>query len=390
VRQFSPSKKQTADFTSQFFFADDALDRIYAIAPYNARGQRTMRNGDDGIFSETLKDGSTAGSHQMLAPKPAADVAKLSTGDGVKIAPCALAPSAATGKSRLYRTCLQQNASKAICRDCAYNRRMLSVIIPAFNEERTLAQVLDRVLALPLKPQVIVVSDGSTDGTNDIIRDYQNHGGITGIICPVNGGKGAAIMAGLKLATEPFTIIQDADLEYSPEQFDLLLDPVRANKAQIVYGSRNLRHPEVRENHFHYIRFWLGGKVVTLVANLLFGAHLTDEPTCYKLFPTHTLREMNLQCRGFDFCPEVTAKAWRMGYRIHEVPIKYDPRDMSEGKKIRAWHGIQAIWVLLKYRLMPEGSLFKTRLGRASKVATSTEKVRLPAPAPVRSPVAVA
>ena len=99
---------------------------------------------------------------------------------------------------------------------------MLSVIIPAFNEERTLAQVLDRVLALPLKPQVIVVSDGSTDGTNDIIREYQARGGIIGVICPVNGGKGAAIMAGLVHATEPYTIIQDADLEYSPEQFDLL------------------------------------------------------------------------------------------------------------------------------------------------------------------------
>jgi dolichol-phosphate mannosyltransferase len=267
---------------------------------------------------------------------------------------------------------------------------MLSVIIPAFNEERTLAQVLDRVLALPLKPQVIVVSDGSTDGTNDIIRQYQSRQQIIGVICPVNGGKGAAIMAGLALATEPFTIIQDADLEYSPEQFELLLDPVRAGAAQVVYGSRNLRHPEVRENHFHYIRFWLGGKVVTLAANLLFGAHLTDEPTCYKLFPTHLLRAMNLQCRGFDFCPEVTAKAWRMGYRIHEVPIKYDPRDMSEGKKIRAWHGIEAIWVLLKYRLMSEASLFKTRLRRTTAPATAREKVRLPATPRAHGPIAIA
>ena len=266
---------------------------------------------------------------------------------------------------------------------------MLSVIIPAFNEERTLAQVLDRVLALPLKPQVIVVSDGSTDGTNDIIRGYQSRGGIIGVICPVNGGKGAAIMAGLVHATEPFTIIQDADLEYSPEQFDLLLEPVRTGRAQIVYGSRNLRHPHVRENHFHYIRFWLGGKVVTLVANLLFGAHLTDEPTCYKLFPTHLLKAMNLQCRGFDFCPEVTAKAWRMGHRIFEVPIAYDPRDLSEGKKIRAWHGIEAIWVLLKYRLMSEGLLFKTRLQRAPKLKTTAEAVRRPA-APHPRPVAIA
>jgi dolichol-phosphate mannosyltransferase len=267
---------------------------------------------------------------------------------------------------------------------------MLSVIIPAFNEERTLAQVLDRVLALPLRPQVIVVSDGSTDGTNDIIRDYQARRGITGVICPLNGGKGAAIMAGLAHASEPFTIIQDADLEYSPEQFDLLLEPVKAGRAQVVYGSRNLRHPHVRENHFHYIRFWLGGKIVTLAANLLFGAHLTDEPTCYKLFPTELLRAMNLQCRGFDFCPEVTAKAWRMGYRIHEVPIKYDPRDMSEGKKIRAWHGIQAIWVLLKYRLMSEAGLFKTRLGKSAKPSLAATTIRVPIAFRSRGPMALA
>ncbi|HVT88009.1 MAG TPA: glycosyltransferase family 2 protein [Tepidisphaeraceae bacterium] len=230
---------------------------------------------------------------------------------------------------------------------------MLSVIIPAFNEEKTLAQVLDRVLALPLKPQVIAVSDGSTDGTNDIIRKYQQERGIVGVICPVNGGKGAAIIAGLQHATEPYTIIQDADLEYSPEQFDVLLEPIRKNGATVVYGSRNLHHPAMRRNYFHYFRFWLGGKVVSLVANYLFAIHLSDEATCYKLFPTDLLKQMKLSCRGFDFCPEVTAKSIRLGHRIHEVPIEYNPRTMDEGKKIRAWHGIQAILVLLKFRLLP-------------------------------------
>lgn len=230
---------------------------------------------------------------------------------------------------------------------------MLSVIIPAFNEEKTLAQVLDRVLALPIRPQVIAVSDGSTDGTNQIIEDYQRRGLITGVICPVNGGKGAAIQAGLVHATQPYTVIQDADLEYSPEQFEILLKPVREGKASVVYGSRNLRHPAMRKNNFHYMRFWLGGKVVSLAANYLFAVHLTDEATCYKLFPTDLLKKMNLRCRGFDFCPEVTAKAIRMGYRILEVPIEYNPRTLSEGKKIRAWHGIEAILVLMKYRVMP-------------------------------------
>ena len=262
---------------------------------------------------------------------------------------------------------------------------MLSVIIPAFNEERTLAQVLDRVLALPLKPQIIVVSDGSTDGTNAIIRHYETEHGIVGVICPNNGGKGAAIQAGLQHATEPFTIIQDADLEYSPEQFDLLLAPVLANQAKVVFGSRNLQHPHVRKNHFHYVRFWLGGKVVTLVANLLFGAHLTDEPTCYKLFPTSLLKQMNLRCRGFDFCPEVTAKAWRLGYRIHEVPIHYEPRDMSEGKKIRARHGIEAMWVLLKFRLMPPAWLTRPA---TPTVATASSSSAAPATLPLSPPTA--
>jgi glycosyltransferase involved in cell wall biosynthesis len=239
---------------------------------------------------------------------------------------------------------------------------MLSVIIPAFNEERTLAAVIERVLALPLRPEVIVVSDGSTDGTNEIIRRYDGEGRIIGVICETNRGKGAAIQAGLAHVTQPYVIIQDADLEYSPEQYDVLLEPIRGGHATVVYGSRNLRHPHVKKNNFHYIRFWLGGKVVTLFGNLLFGTHLTDEATCYKLFPTSLLRQMNLCCRGFDFCPEVTAKAIRLGHRIHEVAIKYEPRSLEEGKKIRAWHGIEAMWVLLKFRLLPRAELFRKRV----------------------------
>jgi len=258
---------------------------------------------------------------------------------------------------------------------------MLSVIIPAFNEVKTLAQVIDRVVALPLKPEVIVVSDGSTDGTNDIIRDYDRRGLITGVVCDVNRGKGAAIQEGLKHATKPYTVIQDADLEYSPEQFELLLEPVRDGRAQVVYGSRNLRHPEVQKNEFTYIRFWLGGKVVTLFGNLLFGTHLTDEATCYKLFPTQLLRDMNLTCRGFDFCPEVTAKSIRLGHRIYEVPIVYNPRSLDEGKKIRAWHGIEALLVLLKFRLMPETWMFATKPGKREPGALATSTSTQSAPA---------
>jgi hypothetical protein len=142
-----------------------------------------------------------------------------------------------------------------------------------------------------------------------------------------------------------------------------------------------MRHPAARRNNFHYLRFWLGGKVVTLVANLLYGMHLTDEATCYKLFPTPLLKRMNLQCRGFDFCPEVTGKAVRLGYRIHEVPIRYNPRSLAEGKKIRAWHGIEAILVLLKYRLLSDAALLKSKRRPA---AVASIPATSPAPIPTK------
>ncbi len=232
---------------------------------------------------------------------------------------------------------------------------MLSVIVPAYNEERTLAGVIERVLASPLRPQVIVVSDGSSDSTPQIVRQYQLQRGIVGIVNRVNAGKGAAIAAALPWVTQPYTLIQDADLEYFPEEYPALLETALRGAARVVYGSRNLRHPAARKKQFQYLRFWLGGKIVTLAANLLLGTRLTDEATGYKLFPTELLRRMNLQSRGFDFCPEVTAKTIRLGYRIHEVPIRYAPRTLAAGKKIRARDGIKAIAALIKYRFAKLG-----------------------------------
>lgn len=237
---------------------------------------------------------------------------------------------------------------------------MLAVIIPAYNEERTLPEIIQRVLSLSIVSQVIVVSDGSTDQTPTIIRQFQKSHGIIGVVCAVNAGKGAAIQAGLRYVNQPYTIIQDADLEYSPEQYVVLLNEIQKRSKTVIYGSRNLRHPQVRRSHLQYIRFWLGGKVVTLFGNLLFATHLTDEATCYKLFPTELLRRMNLSRRGFDFCPEVTGKALRLGYRIVEVPIDYAPRRIEDGKKIRAKDGVIALIVLLWCRVWPMGWLLGT------------------------------
>jgi len=253
---------------------------------------------------------------------------------------------------------------------------MLTVIIPAYNEEETLEEVIRRVLELRLRPQVIVVNDGSSDGTGKIVDELARRGEIAGVHLARNCGKGAAIRAGLELAERPYTIIQDADLEYDPAEYAKLMQPILAGKARVVFGSRNLHNPAARRNDFHYLRFWLGGKIVTLAANLMFGARLTDEATCFKVFPTELLRRMNLQARGFEFCPEVTAKALRMGERIIEVPIGYRPRSLDEGKKIRAIDGIKAIGVLAKYRVMPAAWLLRN-WGDAAELAGA--KVVLPA-----------
>jgi glycosyltransferase involved in cell wall biosynthesis len=238
--------------------------------------------------------------------------------------------------------------------------QMLSVIIPAYNEEKTLSQVLDRILLLPLKLEVIVVSDGSKDRTPEIIKEYKNKYGIIGIILNENCGKGFAIREGLRYATQPYTIIQDADLEYYPEDYEILLNTIQGNNSIVVYGSRNLPDAQGHKNPFKYFRYWLGGKLVTYFTNILYNAHLTDEATCYKLFPTELLKKMNLQCKGFDFCPEVTAKTVRLGYKIVEVPIKYVPRSINEGKKVRAWHGFEAMLILLKFRFITKRKLFNT------------------------------
>ena len=224
----------------------------------------------------------------------------------------------------------------------------LTVIVPVFNEKKTVLKLLDRVLAVDVDKEVIVVDDGSTDSTREILKSAESrYSGVLFLYHDRNRGKGAAIRTGISRARGRFTIIQDADLEYDPEEYPRLLAPLLEEKTRVVYGSRVLGSKKVRS----YNRYYWGGRMLSLFTNLLFRSAITDEPTCYKVVETQLLRDLDLKAVGFEFCPEVTAKILRAGFTIHEVPISYHPRSFEEGKKIRPKDGLIAIWTLLKYRL---------------------------------------
>ncbi len=227
----------------------------------------------------------------------------------------------------------------------------LSVIIPVYNEAATIAQVIERVLAVELdttEKEVVVVDDGSTDGSGAVLAALATRrpNSLKIVYHERNQGKGAAIRTALEHVTGDIVITQDADLEYDPQEYPGLLAPFEDPAVQVVYGSRNLR----RNPHSSWSFYW-GGRLLSWIANLLYGSHITDEATGYKLFRTDLLRSLNLQSTGFEFCPEVTSKLLLRGVKIHEVPISYQPRSLDEGKKIDWRDGLQAIWTLLKYRL---------------------------------------
>jgi glycosyltransferase involved in cell wall biosynthesis len=222
----------------------------------------------------------------------------------------------------------------------------VSIIIPVYNEFRTFSQVLERVRRAPLPAgcvkEIVVIDDGSTDGTAQV------HGELLGEVTHrriSHSGKGSAIRAGIELATGDIILIQDGDLEYDPNDYARMLAPIVSGHADIVYGSRFLRQPVSMP-----LPNRIANRILTAAANLLYGAQLTDEATAYKAFRATVLGQIHLECRRFEFCPEVTAKARRLGYRIHEVPVSYNPRGIAEGKKIRARDGWEALWTLLKYR----------------------------------------
>jgi len=229
----------------------------------------------------------------------------------------------------------------------------LSVIVPVFNEKNTILEVLKRISAVNIDKEILIIDDGSTDGTRDVLKtvdshqsavDYRNNE-IKIIYHKRNMGKGWAIRTGLSNVTGDVVIIQDADLEYDPQDYPKLIEPILSGEAKVVYGSRLFG-----KRKKSYWSFYLGGKFLSFLTNLLYGTRITDEPTCYKAFRADVIKGIDLKCRRFEFCPEVTAKISRRGHRILEIPISYEPRSMEEGKKISWKDGLEAIWTLIKYR----------------------------------------
>ncbi|MDR1096605.1 MAG: glycosyltransferase family 2 protein [Tannerella sp.] len=234
-----------------------------------------------------------------------------------------------------------------------HNPQVLSIIIPAYNETATVCLILDRILDVKLirnmQKEILIINDCSTDNTGEMVTDYIAKHVTERIVLvnqPFNRGKGAAIRKGLEKVTGDYVIIQDADLEYNPQDYNPLLEHLISKDLQVVYGSRFLN----RVNKHSYHRFYIGGRLVSLIANILYGQRLTDEPTCYKLFRTDFVKSIPLQCTGFEFCPEITAKVAKRKIKINEIAIEYYPRTIEEGKKIKWTDGVKAIWTLLKYR----------------------------------------
>ena len=224
----------------------------------------------------------------------------------------------------------------------------MSVIMPVYNEVAHVDELMQAIHASPVKKEIIIVDDGSTDGTRDKLRSMPLTDDITVIFHEKNCGKGAAIRSALRYARGEYVLIQDSDLEYDPRDYAALLQPLQQNRANVVYGVRPDR-PE------RGLRFFLGAKFLTHLTNLLYGAGIHDEATCYKVFRRSLISQIDLQCQRFEFCPEVTAKLCRRGEKIAEVPISYTPRSTGEGKKIRYADGWLAIWTLLRYRFSRAG-----------------------------------
>jgi len=231
----------------------------------------------------------------------------------------------------------------------AYNPSMqTTVVIPVYNEIETIEEIINRVKATGRVDELLVVDDGSKDGTRQKLAELEKSGQIRVILHEVNQGKGAAVVTGIKAASKDVIIIQDADLEYDPREYPALLRPIEEGKADIVYGSRFLgggRRP---------ILYWnmVANKILTFLTNILYNNILSDMETGYKVFRRETIKDIPLHSKRFDFEPEFTAKVLKRKLRIYEVPIDFNPRDYSQGKKIHMKDAFYAVWALLKYRFV--------------------------------------
>ena len=228
------------------------------------------------------------------------------------------------------------------------DRMKISVVVPVYNEINTIREILRRVQAVGVADEILVVDDGSADGTREILKAYKDDRCVKVIFHTRNQGKGAAVRTGIRNASGDLLLIQDADLEYDPRDYEMLLRPIREGLADVVYGSRFLgaaRRP---------VMFWhmVANKILTLMTNVLYNNILTDMETGYKVFRREVVQDMKLRANRFDFEPEFTAKILKRRVRIFEVPITFNPRDYDEGKKIGMKDAFQAVWALIKYRFV--------------------------------------
>lgn len=230
--------------------------------------------------------------------------------------------------------------------------KTLSILIPVFNEIRFLSALLEKVNAVDfcgLQKQIILVDDGSTDGTRDLLKRYEGQTPYTVVYHEANQGKGAALRTALQYATGDIIVIQDADLEYDPKDYPELIQLILDGKADVAYGSRLTAGKPVRAfNVLHYF----GNKFLTFMTNILYNTTLTDMETCYKAFKAEFLKDVVIRSNRFDFEPEITAKVLKRGARLYEAPISYSGRNFDEGKKITWRDGISALWTLVKYRFV--------------------------------------
>lgn len=224
----------------------------------------------------------------------------------------------------------------------------LSVVIPVYNEADNISEILKRVQAQELASEIIVVDDGSTDGTRNVLKELDGQKKVQVILHERNQGKGAAVMTGIRASQGDLLLIQDADLEYDPRDYPALLKPINEGLADVVYGSRFLGGPRRVAMFWHMI----ANRMLTSMTNILYDTILTDMETGYKVFRRDVIDGVRIRAKRFDFEPEFTAKVLKRRYRIFEVPITFNPRDYSQGKKIKLKDAFEAVWALIKYRFI--------------------------------------